>query len=175
MQKLSKLTIDFCGEPRHFKRCPTKTLKQYTKGIEDIQKEIRNKAQDARGKEIEADNMEAMADTKEDKTEKAGYLEKAKELREEAKAIDKEIEDNAPAMEEEMIKKYGELCSQILEPFTPEDFEENYDSRDMALINSLGALYNMYMSNFSEIKIEARIQQIIEGNIDQRMSAFQSQ
>ncbi|MDP3014090.1 MAG: hypothetical protein Q8M92_07615, partial [Candidatus Subteraquimicrobiales bacterium] len=88
MQKLSKLTIDFCGEPRHFKRCPTKTLKQYTKGIEDIQKGIRNKAQEARGKEIEADNQEAMAELKEDKDEKAAYLEKAKELRAKAKAID---------------------------------------------------------------------------------------
>lgn len=174
MQKLSKLTIDFCGKERNFKRCPNKQLKQYTKAIENIQKEVRDKAQEARDKEIEAENLEAQAEAKEDNIEKASYLEKAQELRNEAKAIQKEVEDNADDMEAEMIKKYGELCSQILEPFSPEEFEENYDSRDMALINSLGALYDMYMSNFSEIKIEARIQQIIEGNIDQRMGAFQS-
>lgn len=175
MQKLSKLTIEFCGKERNFKRCPTKTLKKYTKGIEDIQKGIQKKAQEVRDKEIEADNLEELSKTKEDNLGKASYLEKAQELREEAKAIQKEMEDNADTMEEEMIEKYGELCAQILEPFDPEEFEENYDSRDMALINSLGALYDMYMSNFSEVKIEARIQQIIEGNIDQRMSAFQSQ
>lgn len=174
---LSKKTILFCGDERNFKRCPTRRLKEYTKGIEDVQRKIRDKVQKARDLEIEADNIESeilKADSEELNNKQIKKLRKqAQEKRQESQAIQKEIEETADETEEDMARKYGELCSQILEPFTSEDFVENYDSRDMALVQGMGLLYDMFMSDFSEDEIQSKIQDIIRANVEQRSQSFQ--
>jgi len=169
LDELSKLTINFCGKERHFKRCPSSQLTKYTEAIEELQMSVQNKGQEAREKEIEADNLDAQAQLKKDDDEKLDLLERANQCRADAKAIRDEVMDSAKEQEKEMQKRYAELCCQLLEPLTVEEFMENFDSRDMALVQGMGIIYDMYMSDFPEVKIKNKIGQMIEAHADLRL------
>jgi hypothetical protein len=170
MDELSNLTINFCGKERHFKRCPTSRLTTYTRKIEDLQMELQNKGVNAREMEIEAENLEAQAQATDDKDLKFSLLEQARDLRKNSKNIRENMIKESRADETKMQERYAELCCQLLEPLSVEEFMQNFDSKDLALVQSIGILYDMYFSGVPEIKIKNKINQIIEANADARIN-----
>ncbi|KAF5031061.1 hypothetical protein DSECCO2_631650 [anaerobic digester metagenome] len=188
--KLSKKTIEFCDKPRHFKRCPNKQLKEAMKGVEGIQKDMENsldgvkkdvdKVEELRKEatllfndiETSKDNDRLIKDEKELEKrvlQREKDNKKALKLIKQAEKIEADLEKktdkiNAKVKEIDgkLITEYGKVCEQLLEPFAPGEFEENYDSIDMTIAKNLPMFYDLYMGNISENKIDNKLKQLIE-------------
>lgn len=188
--KLSKKTIEFCGEPRHFKRCPNKTLKKVMKGVEGIQKDLET---DLEGVKKDVDKVEELRkeatllfndieisregdilikDEKEmekrvlqrekDNKKALKLIKQAEKIEEELEKKSEEIDAKIEETDVRLIAEYGKVCEQLLEPFKAEEFEENYDSIDMTIAKNLPMFYDLYMGNISENKIDNKLKQLIE-------------
>lgn len=188
--RLCKRTIDFCGEERRFKRTTNKALKNAMKGVEALQKELVDSLKGFEDKFNEAQKLRTEAtglytqletskdgdravDDKEELKKRAVKREKdndkALKLIKQAEKIEKSLEKKTKEVEakidevnDKLIPEYGKVCELLLEPFEAGEFEEKYDSLDMAIAKNLPMFYDLYMANVPEQKIKAKIRQLIE-------------
>lgn len=176
MLKLSQNEIDFCGEPRRFKRCSNKVLKDANKDVEAIQQELQDKMERGIKMGEKARNLRTEANKLLSKT-KPGVKDKnrAEKLNKEAESVESEIEEFAEAIQnaqdeydERIIHAYDKVCVTLLEPMDPGEFEENHDSRDMVIAKNLSLFYDMYMTGFSQTKVDMRIRQLIDAEHEHR-------
>jgi len=176
MLKLSKNEIDFCGKKRRFKRCPNKVLRDANKDVEDIKKDLQEKMENGLKMGEESRELRLKANkitTKEEPTaaekKKAdGYIKKAEKIEADLEEFAKSIEDQQDEYDDKIIKAYGKVCMTLLEPMEEGEFEANYDSTDMVIAKNLSLFYDMYMTGFSEAKIQMRVRQLIDAEHEGR-------
>ncbi len=203
MMNLSQISINFCGENRYFKRCPTQELKDYQKTMDKIQEDLKPDLEEINNlkEEIEEiiqdydDNIDIINSLKETKNEKTNGLtqetvDKIIKLKTEQKKSRKTIREKQKELKEltnKMIKNqdqandiiidaYDNLCIKLIDNFNPGEFKNNYDVRDQAIAMHLGTIYALYMSGKSEKIINKQLEEIIDSQVDQlkQFSSFQS-
>lgn len=175
MMKLSQKKIEFCGKPRKFKRVPASVLKDASKDVEAVQKkltkivtEINEKELEARNKKVEANDILIKPKvTKKEKAKAEKLIKEADKIMEDLEEYSKGLEGEIKKLDNELVEGYGVIAETLLEPMTVKEFVENHDSVDMVIAKNLSIFYDMYMAGFSEVKIEQRLKQMIDANIDQ--------
>ena len=176
MLKLSQNKIDFCGKERNFKRCSNKDLRDANKDIEDIQKDIKDKMEKGmkmgeEGRTLRIKANELLSKKKPTAKEKKEAEKLNKEADEVQKALEEYgeiIENEQESFDENIVKAYDKICVTLLEPMEPGEFEENHDSRDMIIAKNLSLFYDMYMTGFSQAKIDMRIRQLVDAEHESR-------
>jgi len=175
MMKLSQKEIEFCGKPRKFRRVATSVLKDASKNVENVQKELADIVTGINEKELEARNKKVEANdilikpkvTKKEKSRAEKLIKEADKIMEDLEEYSKGLEGKINKLDNDLIEGYGLIAETFLEPMTVKEFVENHDSIDMVIAKNLSIFYDMYMSGFSEVKIEQRLKQMIDANIDQ--------
>lgn len=157
-------SVEFCGEPRKFKRCPNKTLKDYQKSIEDIQNELTPLAERTRdfqfklteledeinGIDKHIQLLEKLEDASDEEIRECIKLTKTKtKLQKEIHKLRKENDDadlEDRKVYEDLDKKlrdcYGEFASKIFEDFDPSEMDEA-DSTDLTIAPRLSEIYRL--------------------------------
>lgn len=157
-------SVEFCGKPRKFKRCPNKTLKDYQKSIEDIQEELTPLAERTRDfqfkvteleDEIESINkhielLEKLDDASDDEIRECISLTKDKiKLQKEIHILrknndDADLEDRKvyEDLDEKLRACYGEFASKIFEDFDASEIDEA-DSTDLTIAPRLSEIYRL--------------------------------
>jgi hypothetical protein len=175
MMKLSKKEIDFCGKPRKFKRVSDRVLKDASKELEEIQEEMTGIVRDLKERESEAQKkrVEANEILMKPKPTKAAEA-KAKKLLKEADKIVENLENSAKVLEkrtdelnDKLLHSYGVIAETLLDPMTVDEFINEHDNLDMIRVTNLSILYDLYMADFPEAKIEQRFKQMIDAEHDQ--------
>ena len=157
-------SVEFCGEPRKFKRCPNKTLKDYQKSIEDIQEELTPLAERTRdfqfrlteledeiqGIDKHIQLLEKLEDANDDEIRECINLTKEKiklqkeihKLRKENDDAEMEDRETYSDLDEKLRACYGEFASKIFENFDPSEMEEA-DTTDLTIAPRLSEIYRL--------------------------------
>lgn len=167
--------VEFCGEPRKFKRCPNKTLKDYQKSIEDIQDELTPLAERTRDfnfqlteleEEIESINkhielLEKLDVVSDEEIRECIKLTKNKtKLQKDIHRLrkendDAELEDRKTY--EDLDKKlracYGEFASKIFENFDADEIDEA-DSTDLTIAPRLSEIYRLATTGAKQKEVD---------------------
>lgn len=173
--KVSNKEIEFCGKPRKFRRVSARVLKDASKELEEIKEEMVSIMRDLKERELEAKNKRVEANEILMKPEPTKAAEtKAKKLLKEADKIEKDLEDSAKDLEKQtdklndkLLHSYGVIAETLLEPMTVDEFLNEHDNLDMIRVTNLSILYDLYMADFPESKIEQRFKQMIDAEHDQ--------
>jgi len=175
--------VEFCGSERKFKRCPNKTLKDYQKTIDDMQKDITPLAERTRDfqfrlteledeiasidKHIEL--LEQLDDASDDEIRECISLTKEKiklqkeihQLRRDNDEAEKEDMEFYEELDEKLRMNYGEFASKIFEDFDPSEIEEA-DSTDLTIAPRLSELYRLAMTGAKQKEIDKLYAKIIK-------------
>jgi predicted nucleic acid-binding Zn-ribbon protein len=193
----TKATIEFCGKPRKFKRCSNRTLVDFQKEIEKLQKDMEPVFETAIEIEEEIEYIDSQVerinkrinfiessdDPHDDELRKAISLlddidqlsQKRKDLIKKLKKEEKATEKEFKGLSQDVEEKYANLASLLLDPMTPEEFLKEYDSIDMIKIQNMGVFYNMCQSGFNQTKIDKKIRDVIETSTGQTEDFRQEQ
>lgn len=175
--------VEFCNKTRKFTRCPNKTLKDYQKNIEQIQKELEplaEKTRDSHFKLTELQDeitsidkhielLEKLDDATDDEIRECIDLTKTKtklqkeihELRVANDELEKENRQFYEDLDAKLRESYGEFASKIFEDFDASEIDEA-DSTDLTIAPRLSELYRLAMSGASQKDIDKLYQKIIK-------------
>ena len=175
--------VEFCGKERKFQRCPNKTLKDYQKSIEDIQKELTPLAERTRDfqfalteledeigsidKHIElleklddpndSEIRECINLTKE-KTKLQKEIHKLRKENDKAELSDTEFYES---LDKKLRESYGEFASKIFKDFDASEIEEA-DSTDLTIAPRLGDIYRLATTGAKQKDVDKLYQKIVK-------------
>ncbi|MFA0846371.1 MAG: hypothetical protein ACC614_02230 [Methanobacterium formicicum] len=193
----TRAKIEFCGKERKFKRCSNKTLVTFQKDIEKLQEEMKPVFQDNIDLEEQLEDIQAQIDRT---NKRIQLIESAEtptdaEIRKAIKLLDDidtlsmekrtlekqlredgdERKDQMRQLEEKLENTYAELACLLIDPLTPEEFKEEYDSIDLIKVQNLGMFYNMCQSGFTQTQIDKKVREVIKANMDRTENFRQKQ
>lgn len=168
-------TVEFCGKPRKFQRCPNKTLVDYRKSMDDIRErmlplvEFERDAQfklDELVEEVDSINkhielLEKLDDPSDaeireciDLTKKRIQLQKEQhKLRVEFQNQTLENKELYKQLDEELQNTYCEFATIVFKDFTKEEFEEA-DDTDLVIAPQLGDLYRLATTGAKQKEVD---------------------
>jgi len=193
----TRAKIEFCGEERKFKRCSNKTLVSFQKEIEKLQEEMKPVFQDDIDLEEEIEDIQGQIDRANKKIELIESAEdptddelrkaikfvddidkltlKKKGLEKQLRNSEDERKDEIKKLEKKLEQTYAELACLLIDPLTPKEFIEEYDSIDMIKVQNLGMFYNMCQSGFTQTQIDKKIREVVKASMDQAENFRQKQ
>ena len=175
--------VEFCNKTRKFTRCPNKTLKDYQKNIEQIQRELEPFAEKTRDYQFKLTELqdeinsidkhiellEKLEDATDDEIRECISLTKTKidlqkeihELRVSNDESEKEDREFYEKLDTQLRESYGEFASKIFEDFDASEIDEA-DSTDLTIAPRLSELYRLAMSGASQKDIDKLYKKIIK-------------
>lgn len=179
-----KTTIEFCGKKRKFKRTPNKELKNYQKGIEEIQEKMqplieRNRDFEFKITELEEEIesidkhltlLDKLEDPTDDEIRESITLNRSKiELQKEIHSVRRENDELSEEdkkffedLDQELRDSYATFAVKVLDGFEFDEFDENADSTDLTVAPSLGSLYRLALSGASQKEMDKAYKDIIK-------------
>jgi len=175
--------VYFCGKERKFQRCPNSTLKDYQKGIEDIQDKLTPLAERTRDYQFKLTELEdeiksidkhielleKLEDATDEEIRECINLTKDKiKLQKEIHKLRKENDDaelearkTYEDLDNELRESYGEFASKIFEDFNKDEIEDA-DTTDLTVAPRLSELYRIATSGLKQKDVDKAYQKIIK-------------
>ena len=174
--EFTKNSVELCGKKCKFKRCTNKQLLEHQKTIEaeqDKYKPITDKAK-ALERDVEAidtqiqsiQNIITAINKKEEPTDSdldkvteysmkiVDLADERRKLVEKGEKLDEKHKKDIEAIQQFVLAKYGELAEMQLEGITKQEFIDNADDTDMAIIRLLASIKKMLSLGASTKDVE---------------------
>ena len=192
--EITKNSIELCGRKCKFKRCTNRQLMKHQESIEAEQDKYKDITDEAKmiERDIEAidtqiesiNNIVTAINKKEEPSDKdldtvtkysmqiVDLSNKRRKLIEKGEALDEEHKKEIEAIQQFVLNKYGELAELQLEGITKEEFVENADNTDMAIIRLLASIKKMLalgtstkdVEKFIRANAKSEAKQLVEPN-----------
>lgn len=176
-------TVQFCGKPRKFKRCPNKTLVDYRKAMDDIRERMIPLVEHERDAQFELDEiveeidsinkhielLEKLDDPSDneireciDLTKKRIELQKQQhELRVKFQDKTKDDKELYEQLNDELEENYCNFATMIFSNFEESEFEEA-DDTDLVIAPQLGDLYRLATTGAKQKEIDKLFKDLVK-------------
>lgn len=193
--EFTKNSVELCGKKCKFKRCTNRQLMEHQKTIEaeqDKYKPISDKAKaierdiEAIDTEIESiQNIVKAINKKEEPSDDdldkvtnysmqiVDLANKRRKLVEKGEALDEKHKKEIEQIQQFVLDKYGELAEMQLEGITKQEFIDNADDTDMAIIRLLASIKKMLSLGSSTKDVEKFVRANANSEAKQRLKPNQ--
>lgn len=176
-------TVEFCGKPRKFQRCPNKTLVEYRKSMDDIREKMLPLVEHERDAQFKLDEivdeidsinkhielLEKLDDPSDneireciDLTKKRIELQKEQhELRVEFQDKTKNDKELYQQLDDELRECYCEFASIVFKDFDKSEFDEA-DDTDLIIAPQLGDLYRLATTGAKQKEIDKMYKDLVK-------------
>ena len=176
-------TVEFCGKPRRFQRCPNKTLVEYRKSMDDIRERMLPLVEEERDAQFQLDEiveeidsinkhielLEKLEDPSDgeireciDLTKKRIELQKEQhQLRVKYQEKTKSDRELYEKLDEELRESYSEFASIIFKDFDKSEFDEA-DDTDLIIAPQLGDLYRLATTGAKQKEVDKMFKDLVK-------------
>ena len=176
-------TVEFCGKPRKFQRCPNRTLVEYRKSMDDIRERMIPLVEHERDAQFKLDEiveeidsinkhielLEKLDDPSDAEIRECIELTKKRiELQKEQHSLRVEFQNKTKKdkelyeeLDEELRESYSEFASIIFKDFDKSEFEEA-DDTDLIIAPQLGDLYRLATTGAKQKEVDKLYKDLVK-------------